>query len=110
MNKSTAGFIDKFKSKRQSFTCENFHPELRHFLRVFRKQLAWLVVKFLCLLRQQIGKAFCNLREFDVSRSEELEVNQWIVQDIHWFSSQSERAKKTIHCFSIYLIDLYTPK
>ena len=43
-----------------------------------------------------------NLREFGVARSEELEVNQWIVQDIHWLSSQSERAKNTIHCFSIY--------
>ena len=27
------------------------------------------------------------------SRSEELEVNQWIVEDIHWLSSQSQRAK-----------------
>ena len=43
-----------------------------------------------------------NLREFGVARSGELEVNQWIVQDIHWLSSQSERAKNTIHCFSIY--------
>ena len=25
-----------------------------------------------------------NLREFGVARSEELEVNQWIVQDIHY--------------------------
>ena len=33
--------------------------------------------------------------------SEELEVNQGIVQDNHWLSSQSERAKNTIHCFSI---------
>ena len=24
-----------------------------------------------------------NLRKFDVTHSEELEVNQWIVQDIH---------------------------
>ena len=32
----------------------------------------------------------------------ELEVNQWIALDIHWSSSQSERAKNTIHCFSIY--------
>ena len=43
-----------------------------------------------------------NLREFGVAHSEELEVNQWIVQDIHWLSCQSERAKNTIHCFSIY--------
>ena len=28
-----------------------------------------------------------NLLEFSVARSEELEVNQWIVQDIHWLSS-----------------------
>ena len=37
-----------------------------------------------------------------IARSEELEVNQWIVQGIHWLSSQSERAKNTIHCLSIY--------
>ena len=43
-----------------------------------------------------------NLREFGVARSEELEVNQWVVQDIHWLSSQSERPKNTIHCFSIH--------
>ena len=46
-----------------------------------------------------------NLREFGVARSEELEVNQWIVQDIHWLSSQSERAKNTIHCFSIIILN-----
>ena len=40
-----------------------------------------------------------NLREFGVpvARSEELEVNQWILLDIHWLSSQSESAKNTIH-------------
>ena len=54
------GFIDKFKSKRQSFICQNFKTELRHLLRVFQEQLASLVVKFLCLLRQQTGKAFCS--------------------------------------------------
>ena len=43
-----------------------------------------------------------DLREFGVARSEGLEVDQWIVQDIHWLSSQSERPKNTIHCFSIY--------
>ena len=43
-----------------------------------------------------------NLLEFGVARSGELEDNQRIVQDIHWFSSQSERAKNTIYCFSIY--------
>ena len=36
-----------------------------------------------------------------VARSEELEVNQWIVQDIYRLSSQSEDAENTIHCFSI---------
>ena len=35
-----------------------------------------------------------NLREFGVARSEELEVNQWIVQDIHWFSSQLAWTRK----------------
>ena len=25
-----------------------------------------------------------------------------IMQDIHWLSNQSESAKNTIHCFSIY--------
>ena len=73
-------------------------------MRVFREQFAWLVEKSLHLLRQQTGKAFCSQLTwgFGVPRSEELEVNQWIVQDIHWLSSQSERAKNTIHCFSIY--------
>ena len=49
------------------------------------------------------GRHFArNLREFGVARSEVLEVNQWIVQDIHWLNSQSERVKNTMHCFSIY--------
>ena len=43
-----------------------------------------------------------NLREFGVAGSEELEVNQWITLGIHSLSNQSERAKNTIHCFSIY--------
>ena len=43
-------------------------------------------------------------REFGVarSRSEELEVNQWIALDIPILSSESEHAKNSIHCFSIY--------
>ena len=49
------------------------------------------------------GKHFApNLRQFGVARSEELGVNQWKVQDIHWLSSQSEQAKNIIHYFSIY--------
>ena len=52
-----------------------------------------------------------NLREFDVARSEELEVNRWIAVDIHWLSSQSERAKNSILCFSILkTINIYTIK
>ena len=43
-----------------------------------------------------------NLREFGVARSEEPEVNQRIALDILSLSSQSEREKNTIHCFSIY--------
>ena len=43
-----------------------------------------------------------TLREFGFARPEELEVNKWIVQDIHLLSSQSERAKNAIYCFSIY--------
>ena len=42
-----------------------------------------------------------NLREFGVTLSTELEVNQWIALDIHYLSSQSERAKYTIDCFSV---------
>ena len=49
---------------------------------------------------------FCsgNLREFGVACLEELEVNQWILKvlDIRREISQSQRAKSTIHCFSIY--------
>ena len=50
-----------------------------------------------------------DLREFGVARPEELEVNQWMAVDIHWLSSQSKRAKSTIHCFRIYSI-LLQPK
>ena len=79
--------------------------ELRYLLRVFREQLAWWVVKFLFLHGSKPGRHFArNLREFGVARSEELKVNQWIVQDIHWLSSQSERAKNTIHCF-LYILN-----
>ena len=53
---------------------------------------------------EQVELTDALLGEFNVAHSEELEVNQWIVQDIHWLSSQSERAKNTIHFFSI----LYT--
>ena len=42
-----------------------------------------------------------NLREFGVTLSTELEVNQWIALDIHCLRSQSERAKYTIDCFSV---------
>ena len=42
-------------------------------------------------------------RNLGVASSEELQVNQWIALDTHWSSSQSERAKNTIHCFSIQL-------
>ena len=38
-------------------------------------------------------------RNFGVTLSKELEVNQWIALDIHCLSSQSERAKYTIDCF-----------
>ena len=41
-------------------------------------------------------------REFGVALSEEVEVNQWIALDIPSVISQSERAKNSIHCFSIY--------
>ena len=76
-------------------------------LRVFREQLAWLVLKFLCLLRQETEKAFCSqLTRVGVARLEELEVNQWIVQDIHWLSSQSERAKTLSTVSSIYWKEL----
>ena len=44
------GFIDKFKSNRHSFSCENFWTEFRHLLRVFREQLVWLFVKFLWIV------------------------------------------------------------
>ena len=43
-----------------------------------------------------------NLHKYGVPRSEELEVNQWIALDVHWLRSQSDSAKNTIHCFSIY--------
>ena len=33
---------------------------------------------------------------------EELDANQWIALLIQRLSSQSEHAKNTIHCFSIY--------
>ena len=60
-----------------------------------------------CLISCEISLFFTvanreGLHEFGVARSEELEVNHWIVQDMHWLSSQSERAKNTIHRFSIY--------
>ena len=42
-----------------------------------------------------------NVGEFGVTLSKKLEVNQWIALDIHCLSSQSERAKYTIDCFSI---------
>ena len=47
-----------------------------------------------------------NLREFDVARSEKLEVNPLIALDIRTLSSQSERAKNTIHRFSVHLFQL----
>ena len=50
-----------------------------------------------------------NLHEFGVARSEELEVNQWIVHDIHWLISQSDRAKDIIHCFSISWLIVIIP-
>ena len=40
------------------------------------------------------------------SRSEELEVNQWIALNIQRLSSQSEHAKITIHCFSIIILNI----
>ena len=43
-----------------------------------------------------------NLRKFGVALLEKLEVNQWIALDIPTLSSQSERAKNTIHRLSIY--------
>ena len=50
------------------------------------------------------GKDFAhNLGEFGVACSGELEVNQWIALDIQRLSGKSERAKNTIHCFSIQL-------
>ena len=30
-----------------------------------------------------------------------------LMQDIHWLSSQSDRAKNTIHCFSMYLMKIF---
>ena len=37
----------------------SFQIKFRLLLRVFREQLVWLFVKFLCLLWQQTGKPFC---------------------------------------------------
>ena len=57
---------------------------------------------FLCY-GSKAGNHFArNLCAFGVARSEELEVSQWIALDIPTLSSQSEGAKNTIHCFSMY--------
>ena len=85
--------MDKFNSNRQSFTCQSFQTEFRH-PRVFREQLVWLFVKFLCLGSKPENHVARNLREFGVAPSEELHVNQWIALDVPTLSSQSERAKK----------------
>ena len=58
---------------------------------------------FVCYCSKPARHFTRNLLEFGVTCSEELEVNQWIVQDIHWLSSQSEHSKNSIHCFSIIL-------
>ena len=57
---------------------------------------------FVCYGSKPESHFACNLREFGVARSAKLEVNQWIALDIRRLSSQSERAKNTIHCFRIY--------
>ena len=49
-----------------------------------------------------------NLRAFGVSRS--LEMNQWTALHILSLSSQSERAKNSIHCFGIYWRELLPSK
>ena len=57
---------------------------------------------FVCCGNKPKSHFALKLSKFGVARSEELEVNQLIVQDIPRLSSQSERAKNTIHCLSIY--------
>ena len=52
--------------------------------------------------RENLTRVTSNLREFGVARPEELEVSQWIALDIPTLSSQSEGAKNTVHCFSMY--------
>ena len=54
------------------------------------------------------GRHFArNLREFGVARSEELEVNQWIVQDIYWLVA-NQSARKTLSTDFVYTkLDYY---
>ena len=57
-----------------------------------------------CLISYEISLfvTAANREGIFAPKLREFGVNQWIVQDIHWLSTQSERTKNTIHCFSIY--------
>ena len=96
--------VDNYSSQKdKALSVKTSKPNFVNFFMYFGNSLLDYLWNFLVCYGSKPGKHFArNLREFGAARSEELVVNQWIVQNIHWLSSQSERAKNTIHCFSIY--------
>ena len=67
----------------------------------------YLWIFFVCYGSKPGSHLACNLGKFGIARSEELEVNQWIMEDIPRLSSKWKRAKNTIHHFSIYWRKLF---
>ena len=82
------GFIDKFKSNRHSFTCENFETEFRLLLRVFREQLVWLFVKFLFYSkpRSHFGRNFVSLASLVRRNWRWLRKQRWICTLVHTYT------------------------
>ena len=81
---------------RVKFTCKSFKNEFRCLLRVFSGtafSIKYLWNLFNCYGSKPESHYARNLREFGVAR-------RWIALHIASLSSQSERAKNTIPCFS----------
>ena len=70
-------------------------------LHIVLEKLLW-VIFFIVIVANQEAILLIMYMSLASLIAQSLEVNQWIALDFQSLSSQSERAKNSIHSFSIY--------
>ena len=70
-------------------------------LHIVLEKLLWVIFLFVIVANQEAILLIMYMSLASLI-AQSLEVNQWIALDFQSLSSQSERAKNSIHSFSIY--------